>query len=282
MNRELKVKSMLTKDSLSPYLNVKDKLIPSVFGCDLSEHDTSFTVSVTSYRRPKMNMVFDTYDNQNLQPKQVVMIQNSDLLHWNSSLVANRKTTYYHIWCSNWNSKFVGKYHPGIMFDTTFNFIFDDDWFIDGKAGFSHIVNTINNNNNIYGHGCAYGIKKPNPTPRVSTCDHIHALVYSRVKHLKLMFQGDIFTYSGGEDIQLCTINYISCRIATKSLSIQVHNTHTDQYKTNDHTYSILNTQSYHNISYPSRFIEYKREEYFPIYDYYIRKGFVSSYNRAR
>ena len=41
MNRELRLDSMMRRDSLSPYLNVKDKLIPSVFGCDLSEHDTS-------------------------------------------------------------------------------------------------------------------------------------------------------------------------------------------------------------------------------------------------
>ena len=113
MNRELKVDSMMIRASLSPYLNVKDKLVPSLFGCnDLSENDTSFTVSVTTWRRPKMNRVFDGFDKQDLQPKQVVMIQNSDLLNWNSSLFANRKTQYYHIWCSNWNSKYVGKYHP--------------------------------------------------------------------------------------------------------------------------------------------------------------------------
>ena len=127
MNRELKVDSMMIRESLSPYLNVKDKLIPSVFGCDLSENDTSFTVSVTTYRRPKMNMVFDAFDKQELQPKQVIMIQNSDLLNWNVSLFANRKTQYYHIWCSNWNSGYTGKYHPGIMVDTTFNFVMDDD-----------------------------------------------------------------------------------------------------------------------------------------------------------
>ncbi len=126
MNRELKVDSMMIRASLSPYLNVKDKLIPSVFGCDLSENDTSFTVSVTTYRRPKMNMVFDAFDKQDLQPKQVVMIQNTDILNWNTSLFSNRKTHYYHIWCSNWNSKFIGKYHPGIMFDTTFSFVIDD------------------------------------------------------------------------------------------------------------------------------------------------------------
>ena len=67
VNRELKVESMLIRDSLSPYLNVKDKLIPSIFGCnDLSENDTSFTVTVPSYRRPKMNMVFDAFDKQDL------------------------------------------------------------------------------------------------------------------------------------------------------------------------------------------------------------------------
>ena len=82
MNRELKVDSMMIRESLSPYLNVKDKLKPVVFGCDLSENDTSFTVSVTTYRRPKMNMVFDGFDKQELQPKQVIMIQNSDLLNW--------------------------------------------------------------------------------------------------------------------------------------------------------------------------------------------------------
>ena len=71
------------------------------------------------------------------------MIQNSDLLNWNVSLFANRKTHYYHIWCSNLNSKYVGKYHPGMMVDTTFNFLIDDDFFIDDPHGFSKLVGII-------------------------------------------------------------------------------------------------------------------------------------------
>ena len=111
MNRELRLDSMMRRDSLSPYLNVKDKLIPSVFGCnDLTDNDTSFTVSVTTWRRPKMNMVFDAFDKQDLQPKQVVMIQNNDELNWIISIFAIERLNIY-ILCDFWYSKYSSMNH---------------------------------------------------------------------------------------------------------------------------------------------------------------------------
>ncbi len=98
-----------------------------------------------------MNMVFDAFDKLELQPKQVIMIQNSDILNWNSSLFANRKTQYYHIWCSNWNSGYVGKYNPGMMFDTTFNFIIDDDRYFTDPQGFKQVIHIIPSDDSVYG-----------------------------------------------------------------------------------------------------------------------------------
>ncbi len=283
MNRELKVDSMMIRASLSPYLDVKDKLIPSVFGCnDLTENDTSFTVSVTTYCRPKMNMVFDAFDKQDLQPKQVIMIQNRDILNWNTSLFANRKTQYYHIWCSNWNSGYVGKYQPGIMVDTTFNFLIDDDMFIKNDNSFTSIINAIPLDNAIYGIGCAY-FKKPTwEKTQFCLCDHNYWVLYPRVKHLKNMFQKALFTYSGGEDIELCVINFIECGIVSKRFSVSLTSSQGDEYGGYIQLYNKSHVLPHHNISYPTRSKEMKREGYFSIYLNYIHQGFIPSSSRNK
>ena len=279
MNRELKVESMMIRESLSPYLNVKDKLIPTIFGCDLSENDTSFTVSVTTYRRPKMNMVFDAFDKQDLQPKQVVMIQNTDLLNWNSSLFANRKTTYYHIWCSNWNSRFVGKYHPGMMVDTTFFFVIDDDRFIEDYGGFRVLVNKLKTVDTIFGNGCAYGRRIPEGAKHPLVCDHTAWLIYARVKHYKIMFRGDLFTYSGGEDVELCVINYLSCGFSTKHLRTNLRTSTRDEYKS-DGSFHYNQSISYKNTNIPDRSLLYIGKGLGSIYGYYKKHGYYYYYDR--
>ncbi len=281
MNRELKVKSMFTKNSQSPYLNVKDKLIPSVFGCDLSENDTSFTLSVTTYRRPKMNMVFKSIDRQDLQPKQVIMIQNSDRLQWHSSLFANRKTQYYHIWCSNWNSKFIGKYHPGMLFDTTFNFIIDDDVFIEDRHGFSKLSSIIPFDNKIYGYACNFGNKDHRGYGKTDLCDNTGILIYPRVKHLKLMFQYNLLTYSSGEDLQISLINYILCGVETKQYAIHISLSQGDEYRRGKDTPQ-QPRPSFNNITYCIRESEYASHGFLDLYNYYVDQGFVHSWNRKK
>lgn len=95
------------------------------------------------------------------------------------------------------------------------------------------------------------------------------------------MFQGDLFTYSGGEDIELCVINYLTCKIATRTFSLRVDSSQNDQYRTFGGKSTKLEVKPYNNILYPSRFLENKRQEYYPIYNYYISKGFITSYNRT-
>ncbi len=280
MNRELKVESMMIRESLSPYLNVKDKLIPTIFGCDLSENDTSFTVSVTTYRRPRMFDVFDGFDKQDLQPKQVVMIQNTDLLNWNSSLFANRKTTYYHIWCSNWNSRFVGKYHPGMMVDTTFNFVIDDDYYLYDYNSFGFILNNINNDSSVYGLGCYIdGRKSDDKLFNNHICDHTASFIYARVKHYKIMFRGDLFTYSGGEDVELCVINYLSCGFSTKHLRTNLRTSTRDEYKS-DGSFHYNQSISYKNTNIPDRSLLYIGKGLGSIYGYYKKHGYYYYYDR--
>ena len=223
MNRELKVDSMMIRESLSPYLNVKDKLIPSVFGCDLSENDTSFTVTVPSYRRPKMYEVFEGIDIQSLQPKQVVMIQNTDRLHWNSSLFANRKTHYYHIWCSNWNSKFYGKHFPGMLYDSTFNFMMDDDRYLTDPHGFKHVMDIIPSDDSVYGWYCGFTSGFGGKKGHLAICDHTATIIFHRIKHSKILYRFNWFTYSTGDDLQFSLINYVVCK--KKSRQLQVNHT---------------------------------------------------------
>ena len=276
MNKELRVETMLVKEAWSPYLNVKDKLVPSLFGCnDLSENDTSFTVSVTTYRRPKMKMVLDGFNRQDLQPKQVIMIQNTDILHWNSSLFSHRRTKYYHIWCSNWNSKYVGKYHPALMFDTTFNFVVDDDYYLEERIGFRDIMRAIITDNSIYGQGCGFATRTRGKMGQFDICDHGAFIMYIRTKHIKIMFQEELFTYSGGEDIELSTINFLACNILTKRYSVKITQSTTDEFKSSGSTYVPVVLSSFHNVTYPSRSKENDRIEYFPIYQYYINRGYV-------
>ena len=279
MNKELRVETMLVKEAWSPYLNVKDKLVPSLFGCnDLSENDTSFTVSVTTYRRPKMKMVLDGFNRQDLQPKQVIMIQNTDILHWNSSLFANRNTQYYHIWCSNWNSKYVGKYFPALMFDTTFNFVIDDDYYLSYTKGFSDIMSVIPQDNSIYGLLCTriesstYKIREDSK----DYCDHSHNMVYARVKHIKIWFQYEMYTYAFGEDAQFGIINYVACGIASRRKEIPVEASHEDEYRAGGQLLPQLEVKSsYHDVSYPSRKDQYIYRWITNIYQYFTKKGYV-------
>ncbi len=281
MNRELKVESMMIRDSLSPYLNVKDKLIPTVFGCDLSENDTSFTVSVTTYKRPKLYRVLEGFDKQDLQPKQVVMIQNTDRLHWNSSLFVNRKTHYYHIWCSNWNSGYTGKYHPGLMFDTTFNYIIDDDVFISYSDAFKLINDGIRRDNSLYGMGCAYYKKPEWEKSQFCLCDHVYWVIYPRIKHLKLLFQTNIYTHSGGEDIQISLQNYLSCLIEARRCSISIKSSQGDEYMSYYDRSPPKESLAYNHISIPIRTQEQTIHGYYDIYNHYIQQGFIPIMDRV-
>ena len=281
LNQKLRVTSMTIKDSFSPYLNVKDKLIPSLFGCkDLIENDTSFTVAITSWRRPKLKSVFDSFDRQITKPKQVVMIQNNDILHWRPSLFANRTTTYYHIWCSNWNSKYVGKYHPGMMYDTTFVYVIDDDFFISQNSGFSTVMNTIRKDNMIYGLMC-YTFTYPewkNPHPS-NYCDVVTNMLFVRVKHFKIMFRVKLVTYARSEDTQLSVINNIQCHIHSRKLSISTSTSTQDKYRRDNRKYAFMygmNKPSFNNIDYPLRKSENngKKISYYGVQEWF-NKGYV-------
>lgn len=280
-HQELRVQSFLIKDGLSPYLNVQDKLIPSVFGCnDLTENDTSFTVTVPTYRRPKLKMVFDPFDRQDFQPTQVLVLQNNDFLHWDSSLVNHRNTTYYHIWCSNWNSKYVGKYFPSIIVDTTFNFVIDDDWFIQDTHAFHRIVHTIRKDHFIHGRKCHQMIFKQFGKPhKTENCDLVTALLYARVKHFKIMFQGELFTYVASEDSQISVINHFSCGIETRKLDIDVTTSTDDEYQRNNFTFerTYVPKPSYHRVTFPSRSFEYDGKRLCRCWGFnlYFEKGYI-------
>ena len=282
MNRELKVESMMIRESLSPYLNVKDKLIPIVFGCnDLSENDTSFTVSVTTYRRPKMNMVFDAFDKQDLQPKQVVMIQNTDILNWNTSLFANRKTHYYHIWCSNWNSKFYGKHFPGMLYDSTFNFMMDDDRYLTDPQGFKHVMDIIPSDDSVYGWHCGFASGFGGKRGHLAICDHTATIIFHRIKHSKILYRFNWFTYSTGDDLQFSLINYVVCK--KKSIQLQVNHTESneDGYQKNIDSWK-TSSLPFGSVTIPNRSRLYIHRTYWDIYDYYIENGFVPATYRNK
>ena len=95
------------------------------------------------------------------------------------------------------------------------------------------------------------------------------------------MFRGDLFTYSGGEDIELCVINYMSCRIETKLIPIKVSTSQYDSYRSIPIKTLSLTSDTYQNITYINRNNENQRMLYGEIYEYYINQGFLPSIYRS-
>ena len=159
------------------------------------------------------------------------------------------------------------------MVDTTFNFIIDDDVYLIKKSDFKDLVTTINQDNSIYGFRCGFGTDTQGAKGHLATCDHVAQMIYPRVKHLKIMFQQKLFTYSGGEDIELSVINHISCTILSRHYVSQIETSTFDEFKSESAPQRT--NPSYHNISFPSRTKEMERIEYFSLYQHYIDEGFV-------
>ena len=142
------------------------------------------------------------------------------------------------------------------MYDTTFVYVIDDDFFISQNSGFSTVMNTIRKDNMIYGLMC-YTFTYPewkNPHPS-NYCDVVTNMLFVRVKHFKIMFRVKLVTYARSEDVQLAVINNIQCHIHAKKLAIATSTTTQDQYRrTNKHMdKQFVPKPSFNNINYPRR-----------------------------
>ena len=169
-----------------------------------------------------------------------------------------------------------------MMVDTIFNFLIDNDFFIDDPHGFSKLFGMIPYDNKLYGYACNFGSKNHTGSHHLALCDNTGILMYPRVKHLKLMFQFNLWTYSGGEDIQISLINYILCGVETRRYSFAVTSSTLDEYQSRKDK-PRPPKPSFNNISHFVRRAEFLAHNgFWNCYNYYIEQGFVPVWYRKK
>lgn len=112
-------------------------------------------------------------------------------------------------------------------------------------------------------------------------CDHVHGVIFARVKHFKIMFQNILYTYYAAEDAELATSNYIKCGIKSHKLNINMDTSTLDKYKGGGMYLKKPEVkEAYKNINYIKREKELKRVSLKEAYKNYIKNGYVLKYNR--
>ncbi|KAK8789791.1 hypothetical protein WA158_006571 [Blastocystis sp. Blastoise] len=105
--------------------------IPYLFKCKpyVSDEKT-LAVNIAVYRRPYIGKTIKSIKIQWAVPKFILLYQNSDLMRLDSSIFNITANPIYHVWCSNWNSKYHGKYFFSTLFDVDYAMYMDDDYII--------------------------------------------------------------------------------------------------------------------------------------------------------
>ncbi|KAK8809807.1 hypothetical protein WA158_000750 [Blastocystis sp. Blastoise] len=103
--------------------------IPYLFKCKpyVSDEKT-LAVTIAVYRRPYVEKTINSIQIQWAIPKFILLYQNSHLMKLNQSIFNITANPIYHVWCSNWNSKFHGKYFFSSLFDVDYAVYMDDDY----------------------------------------------------------------------------------------------------------------------------------------------------------
>ena len=92
----------------------------------------------------------------------------------------------------------------------------------------------------------------------------------------------NLWTYSGGEDIQISLINYILCGVETRRINSMVTSSHSDEFQRHKDK-PRPPKPSFNNISHFVRRAEFLAHNgFWNCYNYYIDQGFVPVWYRKK
>ena len=222
-----------TEFSFIPLKNIKESNLQNIIGkfsinmnCPLINNNLnpSLCIILPTFKRNYFSVSMPAYASQTYRPKFYVMIQNTDRMHFNMSLIQNMvNETVYHIWIQNWNSFFFLNHRLASIFPCDLILKYDDDQWPNNDDNLQkNLIDYIKNKNIIIGARsytipkslCGYSSenfkKKEN-----NITDHVATPLLIRTSYLKLDARNKPFRLYGGEDIALSVNSNKLCNVSS-------------------------------------------------------------------
>ncbi|KAK8790062.1 hypothetical protein WA158_006842 [Blastocystis sp. Blastoise] len=244
-----------------------------------------YSVTIGTYARNYIQMSLEMIQKQTLKPKYIVIYQNMDYVHFINYTQYCPSIPIFHIWCTNWNSIYFGRYLTSILYETSINIMLDDDFFFNDPNTFQDVISQSIQSNDIYGlasyrlhdYYTPFFVKEEtNMTKRV---DHIGVLTVFHGYHVKNMFKFPILTYRYSEDMYLSLSNNIICGSLSYKLNINnVTDNNEDELQSSKTLKS--NTELYvlNNITHTLPFGYYNHAKPYGVYNFFIDLGYKPYY----
>ncbi|KAK8793499.1 hypothetical protein WA158_004858 [Blastocystis sp. Blastoise] len=293
-NNILILKSMsipgITTNSSPIFTDIDNGKSIQPFFCNSTHEYNSDTFSVTigTYRRNYVEEQISDISTYSLKPKFITINQNLNLVNFDILSFSKYNIPILHTWCTNWNSKYYGRYVISSIFETNYNLMFDDDFFLKDKKVIKDVVRKAKKDHKMYGYRGYNLVEDPQNTLTINKdefdywqFDHIAVITLSDIFTYKRMFKYQIPTYDYGEDIHFSLTNYMDCQITTGRFKAWVTNKNNDINRA-AHKRKEIFVKPLYNLTIPQPHNLFMKRGEPTLYGFYMDGGYIPQMYRFK